>query len=386
MGTVCSHEFCAKPYSEEETLSVARLVREKSPRPYNAAFVFASSDYLPHLDEFCDILRVEGRIVDVAGCTASGLIATGLAKEAVAGFSMLAISAPETNFSFFPIAGGHEGAEAPPPPNSQKMDGWVSLIDPYSLPSDVWLENWSSSHPGIPVSGALASGSGNENSVGAFWNGKSTDAGIVCGWSGGSLRAAQVLSQGCRPIGEPLTVTRAENNVVFALGAQPAYQALENAFQTLSEEEKAVARGNLLAGLATNEYVEDFASGDFLVRNIIGADPGSGAVVIGGIPRVGQTLQYHFRDRQAASLDLQNHLTSLARSIPNPLGALMFSCVGRGGAFFGDSAHDPSRFAEFLGPVPLAGLFCNGEIGPVHGSNLLTGFSASMTVFYDEKN
>jgi small ligand-binding sensory domain FIST len=384
METRCTHEFSPKPYTEEETVAVARRLREKAGRPCNLAFVFTSGDYLPHLSEFCDALRVEGHIINIAGCTGSGLIGTGQAQEAGHGFSVLGISAPDTEFVFEMVKAGQEGAMDAADAPSKSCDGWIALLDPFVLPVESWLANWNTSQLNAPVSGGLASSSGNENTVATFWNGKQSEAGVVCGWRGGSLRAAQVLSQGCRPIGEPLTVTRAENNIVFSLGSQPAYEVLESAFQTLSDEEKAVARGNLLAGLATNEYLEDFGAGDFLIRNIIGADPNSGAVVIGATPRIGQTLQYHFRDRRVASLDLQNRLVALARSIHKPLGGLLFSCIARGKAFFGDSNHDPARFKEILGDIPLAGFFCNGEIGPVRDTSLLTGFSSSMVVFYDE--
>ena len=87
------------------------------------------------------------------------------------------------------------------------------------------------------------------------------------------LRVMAIVSQGCRPIGEPLTVTRAESNVIYSLGARPAYEALESAFEGLSDGEKAGAKGNLFAGIAGTEDVEDFKPGHFLIRNILGADP-----------------------------------------------------------------------------------------------------------------
>ena len=37
--------------------------------------------------------------------------------------------------------------------------------------------------------------------------------------------------------------------------------------------------------------------------------------------------------------------------------------------------------ADILGPVPLAGFFCNGEIGPVGSTNYLHGFTASIALF-----
>ena len=180
-----------------------------------------------------------------------------------------------------------------------------------------------------------------------------------------------------------LPVTKAEDNIIFALGSRPAYHALETAFQSLSETERSHAQGNLFAGIASTEYVEDFRPGHFLIRNIIGADPDSGAVVIAGIPRVGQTVQYQLRDRQSAHVDLRRVLKQSATTIANPLASLLFSCSGRGAAFFGKPNHDSGMLAEIFGPHPSSGFFCNGEIGPVAGRNCVHGYTASCAIFVE---
>ncbi len=112
----------------------------------------------------------------------------------------------------------------------------------------------------------------------------------------GDVAVHSVVSQGCKPIGEPLTVTQAEKNVLLTLGSRPAYEVLSDVYKELSDTEREQARGHLFAGIAVSEYLEEYKRGDFLVRNIIGADPKSGAVAINAVPRVGQTLQYQLRD------------------------------------------------------------------------------------------
>ena len=58
--------------------------------------------------------------------------------------------------------------------------------------------------------------------------------------------------------------------------------------------------------------------------------------------------------------------------------ALLFACNGRGTGLFGAPDHDARTVRELLGDVPLAGLFCNGEIGPVGKSTYIHGFTASL--------
>jgi small ligand-binding sensory domain FIST len=188
-------------------------------------------------------------------------------------------------------------------------------------------------------------------------------------------------AQGCRPIGEPLTVTRADHNILYSLGGQPAYRVLERAFETLSDDEKSRAKGNLFAGLAGNEYLEEFRSGDFLIKNIIGADPDSGAVVIGGLPRIGQTLQYQIRNRESALADLQRAFKPAGKAKKRAVAALLFSCVGRGANFFGVESPDASGLRAVLGRKPAAGFLSAAEIAPVAGTTALHGYTAVAAVF-----
>ena len=62
------------------------------------------------------------------------------------------------------------------------------------------------------------------------------------------------------------------------------------------------------------------------------------------------------------------------------LGSVLCACNGRGQGLFGTPHHDAAAVAEALGPIPTAGLFCNGEIGPVGGANYLHGFTASIAL------
>ena len=54
-------------------------------------------------------------------------------------------------------------------------------------------------------------------------------------------------------------------------------------------------------------------------------------------------------------------------------GGFIFSCKGRGESFFGRCNVDSSPFTENFPRVPLAGIFCGGEIG--RGSSSLMGES-----------
>ena len=359
-------------YKAPEVLGAANHLRTALKTPARMAFAFVSPDYMPHLADFCEILRVDGHIQDIIGCTAGGLIEGVSEFEGTPGFTIIACQGEFSD----PVALDESGF-----PSRIESNGWITLANPFAFAIEDWLEASNRHAPGVAVAGGLSSGgSAKKNAV--FINGNLVDAAAVPFLGRTSMVPA--LSQGCRPIGEPFTVTRADQNVIYALGGQPAYRALESAFETLSDDEKSSAKGNLFAGLAGSEYLHDFHSGDFLIKSIIGADPESGAVVIAGIPRIGQTLQYQLRNPVSALEDLERGYGPARHVKRRAYGALLFSCVGRGKKFFGAESRDASGLSQAIGGKPLAGCFCHGEIAPVRGVNAIHGYTAAAAVFVEK--
>jgi small ligand-binding sensory domain FIST len=267
------------------------------------------------------------------------------------------------------------------PEEADQCSGWIVLSNPFIFDTEQWLSLWNKALPGNVTIGGLASGGAAGNEVVLFHNHPVDHGAIGIGFQG-PVRLGALVSQGCRPIGDPLTITRAQGNILLRLGAQPAYEVLQSAWEELGEKERVQAQGNLFVGIASSEYVEEFTRGDFLVRNILGADPKTGAVAIGGFPRVGQTLQYQLRDPQTAHEDLVEISEGIARKGPKPFASLLFTCTGRGSALFGQKGHDAEVLQQRLGEHPMAGFFCNGEVGPVGGLPSLHGYTASAALFY----
>jgi small ligand-binding sensory domain FIST len=130
----------------------------------------------------------------------------------------------------------------------------------------------------------------------------------------------------------------------------------------------------------------EYEAGDLLVRNLVGADEETGALAVGAELRPMTVAQFVLRDARTAAEDLRRllvrHRGASARA---PAGALLFSCVGRGAGLFGRPDHDTGLFVESLGPAPLGGFFCNGEIGPVGGMTFLHGYTSAFALFRDPR-
>jgi small ligand-binding sensory domain FIST len=117
--------------------------------------------------------------------------------------------------------------------------------------------------------------------------------------------------------------------------------------------------------------------------NVHGADRNNGALATGGLMRVGQTVQFHIRDAVTADEDLRHLLEQYRQSHSTSRAALLFSCNGRGSRMFPDPNHDALTIQQCLGPLPLAGFFAQGELGPVGKKNYIHGFTASVALFED---
>jgi small ligand-binding sensory domain FIST len=254
----------------------------------------------------------------------------------------------------------------------------VLLADPSSFPVDDFVDAVARDHPHLAVIGGMASAGFGPGANGFVLDGVVHDDGAVGVLLDAGQIVSTVVSQGCRPIGEPLVVTRAERNVIQEIAGQPALRRLDDVFRSLSEEERGLVQNGLHIGRVIDEHKLDFTRGDFLVRNVVGADRETGSIAIGDVVEVGATIQFHVRDAASADEDLRELLTGHEAD-----GALVFTCNGRGTRLFGEPDHDAELVARVVDGDGTAGMFCAGEIGPIGARSFMHGFTASIALFRD---
>ncbi|MBO3750680.1 FIST C-terminal domain-containing protein [Streptosporangiaceae bacterium NEAU-GS5] len=259
----------------------------------------------------------------------------------------------------------------------------VLLADPYTFPTDAFIERSAEVLENLPIIGGLANGLQGRGSVRLFADGEVYTEGAIGVLLSGELSVATVVSQGCRPIGPTMIVTRAEDNLLLELAGQPALARLEDIVSALDEEDRDLVASGLQIGIAMDEYAERHERGDFLIRGVLGIDPEREAVAIGDVVEVGRSVRFQVRDAETADEDLYEMLDAHVESGARPDGALLFSCNGRGSAMFGSADHDALAVRDTLGPIGVAGFFAAGEVGPVGGQNHVHGFTASILVFLD---
>lgn len=391
MDSNSAHSFSLiSTYDEDRLIDLLEGSRQQIGGPASCVFAFVSSDWRPHMKDFLEIVQVHGHAPLVVGCSGDGFIGVGEENENVSGCSLLFLRLPNTQIHCHEVtesqverAEGSEYWQGVTGVKSDDLAGWIFLGNPLTFDTESWLRSWNACYPGVPSFGGLASGGRSETELFLLRESGVVQSGALAVSFSGGVRLSGVISQGCRPIGEPYTITSVDRNVVLGIGSRRAYEVLEETFNTLEDDEKEEAQGNILAGLAVSEYREEFRSGDFLIRNILGGDPDAGALAIGAYPRVGQTLQFQVRDSDTADEELKRLCLNAQVSHGEPFGGMIFTCTGRGQRMFGAPNHDAGVVEEIFGRVPVSGFFCNGEIGPVGDTNFVHAYTASLAFFFN---
>jgi len=356
------------------------------------AIVFASPSYAEHFPELVRLAWQETGASVLIGCSGQGLIGGDQELEDVPAIALLTVALPGASlrpvrFTRDMIETDREPSEWPEslaaPANS--VNAWLVFADPFRMDCESLVNRLAAAYPGRPMLGGLASAGPSDQKTHVFLNGDVYGEGGVGLAIGGLYSILPIVSQGCEPIGEPWTITVVKGNVIQTISNRPAYDVLVETFQGLPDDVRRRAQRNLLVGLAADEYRHEFRRGDFLIRNLMGIDRRSGALAIGAYPRIGQTVQFQIRDGNAADGDLNEMLDQARQTLGErqPIAGILCSCNGRGVGLFGTPDHDAGAIADKLAPLPLAGLFCNGEIGPVGARPFLHGFTASLALLIE---
>lgn len=250
------------------------------------------------------------------------------------------------------------------------------LADPFSFPVDLALRSAEALYPRLLIVGGNASAGSRPGLNRLVLNNEMLTSGAVGIAISGGEAIRTVVSQGCRPLGVPFTVTASEGQFIESLGGKTALDRLRDVASEAEETDRELLRGGVHLGVAVNESDDILGRGDFLIRSVIGGDRVTGAIAIGAHVEVGTTAQFQVRDAASALEDLGVLLDGEEAG-----GVLMFTCNGRGSRFFSKPNQDAEAVQTAIGPLPLAGMACAGEIGPIAGQNHLHGFTASLALF-----
>lgn len=371
--------------------AVAAVRGELGALPVTVATLFAASHYEPQFPALMTAAHERlGRPL-LIGCSGEGVIGPRTEAERRPALSLLVQSLPDAAFRAVHLDASQIEPDEPEAlveatgVAAAGVSGWLLLADPHTVNGELLIQRFGAAYADAPLLGGMAS-SVDARRAHVFLNGVAYSHGVVGLAITRPYALRSVVSQGASPLGQPWTITGARANLVETIGGRPAYDVLVDTVRSLPGHMADRVAGGLLVGLAMNEYRDDFARGDFLIRNLLGYEPETRSLAINAIPRVGQTLQFQFRDARGADEDLRALLAAESSdpAARRPVAAILCSCNGRGSRMFDTPHHDAAALDETFAGLPVSGLFCAGEIGPVGRQAFLHGFTASIGLIVRE--
>lgn len=391
-----------RPSLEAAIEEVTEQAQQLLQAPADLGLIFISTAFASEYPRLLPLLQARLSVPVLLGCSGGGVIGMRSRRQVQeveddAALSLTLACLPDVKIHPFHLSTDRlPDLDAPPDAWTelvgvpvQDYPQFVLLADPGSGGINEVLQGLDFAYPGSVKVGGLASVNPLSGHSGLFCNQRRYADGVVGIALSGNIVLEAIVAQGCRPIGQPYRVIEGERNILMQLEqtddlsdcgtASTPLEVLQNLFQELDEEDRQLAQRSLFIGIAQSAFKQTLGQGDFLIRNLLGVDPKTGAIAIGDRVRPGQRIQFHLRDAHASAQDLQSLLEDYQIQARNhtasPVGALMFSCLGRGVGLYDQPDFDSDLFTQHL-PIPVSGFFCNGEIGPVAGTTFLHGYTS----------
>ncbi|ABS28222.1 FIST N-terminal domain-containing protein [Anaeromyxobacter sp. Fw109-5] len=360
--------------------------------PPDLLVAFVSPHHAGESEQLVDLAARRFPRALLVGCTAGGVIGDAHEVEDGPALSLTAAVLPGVELSPFRVEPGAQPLDPSawrarvgcPPEARPKL---LLLADPFTVDIGALVEGLDGAYPAAPKFGGLASGGrGLDQNRLLVAEDVHRNGGVGVVFTG-NLEVDTLIAQGCRAIGAPMLVTRCQHGVLQELDGRPPLQVIAELYASLEPRDRELMQTSLFLGLELRSDEVEFQPGELLVRNLIGADEDTGALAVGAELRPLTVVQFVLRDAHSAEQELRRMLARHRRAATGrPAGALLFSCVGRGAGLFGHPDHDTSLFEEQLGPAPLGGFFCNGEIGPVGGTTFVHGYTSAFAMFREAED
>jgi hypothetical protein len=231
----------------------------------------------------------------------------------------------------------------------------------------------------VPLVGGAASEDLSMKATYQFADGKLMSNSLIAIWINSPHPLGIGVAHGWHPIGDPVTVTRAEANIIHELDGRPAVDVyLEQRGGDVSVAEPGDTTGPTFARLTFDHPLGlANAAGTFDGRHILGRTQEGALVMFGHVSEqsVVQVLAGNRRELVEAAGSAA--ATAVQRLGGTPRGALVFSCAGRVMPLGEDLAEEAGAIRGPLGKAPFAGFFTYGEFARVTGS---TGFHNATVV------
>lgn len=243
--------------TQQAVREVCAQATEQLAEPADLAMVFVSQHHGPNFAGIAELSCEACHTNNLLGCTGESIVCGEHEIEGQPAIALwlarlpgVTISAMHLDFQQTAEGASFTGWPDNLPEPWPTGAALLLLGEPFSFPADTLIERLNDDYPGVPVLGGMASGGWNPGQNRLLLGRREFDRGAVAALLHGPMRVRSVVSQGCKPIGWPMVVTKAEQNVIYELGGVPAMQRLSQVFETLEQADKDLVRSGLHVGRA----------------------------------------------------------------------------------------------------------------------------------------
>jgi small ligand-binding sensory domain FIST len=344
----------------------------------DAVVVFFTADHAANGQMLLSTLSRVTRSDRIVGSSGAGVLTIAGEIEGQHGLAVLVISSDEIQtqpFLFQPLRERDEEVGGKIAETLAAAPGRASLLtlfpDTYNGQPQQLLSSLQDKTGFVPVVGAGSSEAGMAQATYQIC-GENCASNSVAGLQlSGSFQALVDITQGCQPITQPMTITKAEKNLILEIDDRPALEAF----------------AKLLKGpLPADPDQRSVGPGEYLVRNIIGLDPVKGVVGIAAEVKEGQSMIFTLRDGQRAREDLNQMLQRQVQKLEGrrPAFGFYFNCCARGSSLYGMPGIDTAYIGQTLGDFPLIGMFGGYELAPLGRKNHLFAYTGVLALITEE--
>ena len=330
----------------------------------------------------------------VVGCSGAGLLTGDGEIEGSAGVAVLVIAAEEIvgrPFIFEPLRGNEKNLGNSFGDFLAKTEDENSLTillpDTYNGNPQPLLSAMAGRAGFHPVIGAGATESGAAGATFQLCAGKVGSNSIAGAYLSGDFDLHIDITQGCQPISQPMTITKAEGNLIHEINDRPALEVFAKLLKGPLAEDLRRALMVLFVGLPSNREENSVAAGNYLVRNIVGLDPEKGILGVAEHVSEGEAMIFAMRDGQRAREDLDQMLHRQSEKLNGrkPAFGIYFNCCARGNSLYGIPGIDSAYIRQALGDFPLIGMFGGYELAPLGRANHLFAYTGVLALLTEKE-
>ena len=355
--------------------------------------LFFTVDHLPSWQKLTTALQRIARTDEIVGSSGMGVLTIDGEIEGSAGLAVMVLASDDVRarpFLHHPLRdrdreiGAELGGSLPAGAGEKSL--LVAFPDAYNGQPRFLFRGIEESLGFVPLVGAGSSENGSQGKTFQLYGQRMTTNGLSGFSLSGPFASSIGITQGCQPVGEPMTITKTEGNLILEIDNRPAFEAFARTVKGPLLENLGRALAYVFVGLPAEPRQNSVGPGEYLVRNIVGLDPQTGILAVAEEVFEGERMVFTLRDGQRAREDLAQMLQRQARSLggKSPQLGFYFNCCARGRSLYGMDGIDTAYIRQSLGEFPLIGLFGSFELGPLGRKNHLLAYTGVLVLITDK--